>query len=254
MTHIMVPDGVLPLWLWVPGWMVAVAVIGLALRATQTTDRARLVPLAGAMAAVMTIVMSLEIVPLAYEPHLTVLAGILLGPAYGFLATFVFLALRMLLGDGSVTLLGLNSLLLGVETVGGFYVFRALHGLWPSVRAPTQSEEGLAPAEVQALQRPLPSGRKSALAAAVATVVALACSTLLFLGVVGLGVADLDQVDLAADVFERAGLDQAGFLLFARLVLVLGAMGWLLEAILIGAAVAFLRVARPNLIFESRAE
>ena len=128
MTHIMVPDGVLAPWLWVGGWLVAACCLALALWATRNSDRTRLVPLAGTMAAVMALVMSLEIVPIAYEPHLTVLAGILLGPAYGFLATFVFIVLRMLVGDGSVTLLGLNTLILGAEAVGGYYLFRAFRG------------------------------------------------------------------------------------------------------------------------------
>src|SRR3954453_4223634 len=120
MTHIMVPDGVLAPWLWIGGWILAAICVVLALLATRNTDRMRLIPLAGTMAAVMAIVMSLEIVPLGYEPHLTVLAGILLGPAYGFLATFIFNLLRMLFGDGTFTLLGLNTVLLGVETIGGF--------------------------------------------------------------------------------------------------------------------------------------
>src|SRR5438034_1400283 len=135
MTHIMVPDGVLAPWLWISGWLLAIACLALALWATRNTDRMRLVPLAGTMAATMAVVMSLEIVPIGYEPHLTVLSGILLGPAYGFLATFVFNVLRMLVGDGSVTLLGLNTLILGAETVGGYYLFRAFRHLTGSSRA-----------------------------------------------------------------------------------------------------------------------
>ena len=49
MTHIMVPDGVLAPWLWLAGWAVAVAGLGLALWATRETDRTRLVPLVGVL-------------------------------------------------------------------------------------------------------------------------------------------------------------------------------------------------------------
>ena len=45
MSHIMIPDGVLPPWLWIGGWAVAVVCLALALRATRHTDRMRLVPL-----------------------------------------------------------------------------------------------------------------------------------------------------------------------------------------------------------------
>ena len=226
MTHIMVPDGVLAPWLWIGGWLLAALCIALALWATRNTDRMRFVPLAGTMAAVMAIVMSLEIVPIGYEPHLTVLSGILLGPAYGFLATFVFNILRMLVGDGSVTLLGLNTLILGAESVGGYYLFSAFRRLTNS-----------------------PAG--SGVAAGVATAVALAVATVLFLAVVYLGSIDIADVAGVAgwdELLERAGADEPGFPVFAQVVLILGAIGWLIEATVVGAITAFLRAVRPTLI------
>ena len=226
MTHIMVPDGVLAPWLWIGAWLLAVLCLAVALWATRNTDRMRLVPLAGTMAAVMALVMTLEIVPIGYEPHLTVLSGILLGPAYGFLATFVFNILRMLVGDGSVTLLGLNTLILGAEAVGGYYLFRSLRRLSGS-----------------------PAG--SGLAAGIATVVALAIATLLFLAVVFVGSLEIAAVaDVAGwdQLLERAGTEEPGFSVFARLVLILGAIGWLIEATVVGAITAFLRAVRPTLL------
>jgi ABC-type Co2+ transport system permease subunit len=228
MTHIMVPDGVLPPWIWIPGWGLAIVCIALALWATRNSDRARMVPLAGVMAAVMTIVMSLEIAPLAYEPHLTVLAGIVLGPAYGFLAAFVFNVLRMLLGDGSVTLLGLNTLILGAETVGGYLLFR----LFTRGR-PTQASAGLA--------------------AGGATLVSLAIATLIFLAVIAVGLTELHGLELGEELLERTGDEEAGFPVFAQLVLTLGAIGWAIEAIVTGAVAGFLRAVRPSLLSPARA-
>jgi cobalt/nickel transport system permease protein len=222
----MVPDGVLAPWLWIGGWIVAAICVVLALLATRNTDRMRLVPLAGTMAAVMAIVMSLEIVPIGYEPHLTVLSGILLGPAYGFLATFVFNILRMLVGDGSVTLLGLNTLILGAEAVGGYYLFSAFRRLTGS-----------------------PTG--SGIAAGLATAIALAVATLLFLVVVYLGSFDIGEVaDVAGwdEILSRAGSDDPGFPVFAQLVLILGAIGWVIEATVTGVITAFLRAVRPSLL------
>jgi cobalt/nickel transport system permease protein len=226
MTHLMVPDGVLAPWLWIGGLLVAAICLGLALWATRNTDRMRLVPLAGTMAAVMALVMSLEIVPIAYEPHLTVLAGILLGPAYGFLATFIFNVLRMLVGDGSVTLLGLNTLILGAEAVGGYYLFHELRGFTKS-----------------------PAG--AGVSAGIATVIALAVATLLFLVVVFLGSFEITEVAEIAgwdEILQRAEDENPGFGVFARLVLILGAIGWMIEATVIGAITAFLRVVRPTLL------
>ncbi len=222
MTHIMVPDGVLPPWLWIGGWVLAVAALALALRTTRQSDSLRLLPLAGTMAAVMTMVMSLEIVPLGYEPHLTVLTGTVLGPAYGLLATFVFNVLRLLLGDGSITLLGLNTLVLGVETVGGYLIFRALRSLHGS-----------------------PGG--AGVAAAAAAILALATATFVFLGIVWLGNIDISLL-AEEDLVERAGEVAPGFGVYANLVLVLAAIGWAIEAIVVGVVVAFIRRVRPSLI------
>ena len=223
MTHIMVPDGVLAPWLWITSWAAAVICLALALWATRDTDRARLVPLAGVLAGVMTLVMSLEIAPLAYEPHLTVLTGILVGPAYGFLATFVFNVLRMLLGDGSVTLLGLNTLLLGLETVAGYFVFRTIVRLLP--RSPTGTGVG----------------------AALATIVALALASVAFLVTVALGNVPLAEL-AEVGVVERLGTESPELLAFAGTVLLLGLIGWLLEGVLVGAITAFVRAVRPSLV------
>jgi ABC-type Co2+ transport system permease subunit len=50
----------------------------------RTADMKKKIPLLGALAAVMLIAMSLEILPIAYHLNLSVAAGILLGPSLGF--------------------------------------------------------------------------------------------------------------------------------------------------------------------------
>ena len=224
MTHIMVPDGVLAPWLWIAGWLAAIAGMSAALWATRNSDRMRLVPLAAVLAGVMTLVMSLEIAPLAYEPHLTALSGIILGPAYGFLAVFVFNVLRMLLGDGAVTLLGLNTVLLGLEAVLASFGFRALARLLV----------GRGPAGV-------------GVAAAVATEIALAVTTALFLLLIGLGASGLQEI-AEEGILERLGGGAPAFGAYAAVVLGLGAVGWTIESILVGAMAAFLRAVRPALV------
>jgi cobalt/nickel transport system permease protein len=223
MTHIMVPDGVLAPWLWLSGWVAAAAGLALALWATRDSDRARLVPLAAVLAGVMALVMSLGIAPLAYEPHLTALAGIMLGPAYGFLAVFVFNVLRMLLGDGGVTLLGLNTVLLGIEAIVAYYIFRAV-------------------AHPLAGRGPVGAG----IAALVATEVALGVATLAFLAAVAAGASELKEV--GEEVLERLGGAEPEFATYAAWVLRLGAIGWTIEGVIVGAIVAFLRAVRPALI------
>ena len=224
MTHIMVPDGVLAPWLWISGWMVAVAGLAAALWATRESDRVRLVPLAAVLAGVMTLVMSLQIAPLAYEPHLTALAGIVLGPGYGFLAVFVFNVLRLLLGDGAVTLVGLNTVLLGTEAVVAWAAYR---GLARAMGAGTAGRAGLA--------------------AGLATVVGLAVATALFLAAVALGASSLAEI-AEEGLAARLGTSDPAFGAFALAVLGLGVIGWVIEAVVVGAIVAFLRAVRPALV------
>ncbi|MEA2640291.1 MAG: cobalt/nickel transport system permease protein [Chloroflexota bacterium] len=222
MTHIMVPDGVLPPWLWITGWVLAVIGIAVALRAIRNTDVTRMLPLAATMAAVMTIIMSFSFV-LGYEPHLTVLSGIILGPAYGFLATFVFNILRMLLGDGAPTLLGLNTVILGSETILGYLIFRALTRHWPAPRL-------------------------TGVNAGVATFVALAIATLFFLAIVFISGVDLEPFAGEKDIINSAIDENPGFGTFAELVIALGAVGWLLEAIVTGVTAQFVRTVRPSMV------
>src|SRR5450759_535267 len=127
MTHLHIPDGILPVGLWVLGLIVMVFALGFSLFRLRGMDRVKKIPLLGAVAAVMLVAMSLEILPLAYHINLSVVAGILLGPALGFLAAFIANLMLALMGHGWITVIRLNTLLLGSEAVLGhalFYFFK----------------------------------------------------------------------------------------------------------------------------------
>jgi cobalt/nickel transport system permease protein len=160
-SHIHIPDGVLPVWLVVAGWVVAGLMIAIAVRAVSAEDLRRRVPLVGATAALMLVGMSSEIVPIAYHINLTVVAGILLGPWLSIITALVVDVMLALIGHGGVTVVGLNTLVVSAEMILGWALFRAL---------------------VAALGR-----RRAGLAAGFATVLALAVSTTLLIGIVALG-------------------------------------------------------------------
>ena len=134
--------------------------VGLVVLRTNREAMVRLVPLVGVMAALMTVAMSFALVPIAYEPHLTVVAGILLGPVYGFIAGLIFMVLRWLMGDGAITLIGINTLLMGAEITLGYLLFRGFLRLLKE---------------------------RAALTAGISAFIALALTTGLFLGVVAAG-------------------------------------------------------------------
>jgi ABC-type Co2+ transport system permease subunit len=220
MTHIMVPDGVFPWWLSAAGWVAALTILLAAtyrLRAVATT---RMVPLVAVMTALMAVVMSVELVPLGYELHLTVLTGIVIGPWFGAIAALLFNVLRALVGDGAFTNIGLNTLVTWLELTLGALFFATL--------------------------RPL-ARHSAALAASVATFLSLACSTIVFLGIVAVSTVDPVRVVESGAIQAQAGA-AAGFGRFAVALLVLGTIGWAIEAVLTGGIVAFVARVRPGLL------
>ncbi|MBI3970646.1 MAG: energy-coupling factor ABC transporter permease [Chloroflexi bacterium] len=255
MTHIMVPDGVLPWWLSVAGWLIATGLLGVTLRRLRTVTSSRMVPLVAVMTALMVVVMSFELVPIGYELHLTVLTGLVIGPWYGAIAALLFNVLRAFIGDGAFTNIGLNTAVTWIEIALGA-------AFWAALRPPAQQ------------------GRP-AVAAGAATFAGLLLSTLVFIGVMGISTVEPGELvetgayDVAAVGFKEspfgggllsihlseperaAGHDDshgdatresAGFARFALAALILGAIGALLEATLTGAIVAYIARVRPGLL------
>ncbi len=234
MSHLHIPDGVIPpVWL-ILGYVLTALVLAVALWQVRGGDAARRLPRLGVVAALMLVGMSVEIGIIGYHVNLTVLAGILLGPWLGFVAVFLVNLILALFGHGGITVVGLNSLIVGSETMIGWASFRFL------------------------------SRRLDARwAAAVAVVVTLLISTTLMIGVVALtrtepalafhGPTGNEPAPLLS--FEllpgnekenpMANLDLARF---AELVYVLGAIGWVIEAAFTALVVGFIARTRPDLI------
>ena len=121
-----IPDGILPVWLWVAGFLAMFTSLGISLFRLKGMDMKLKIPLLGALSAAMLVAMSLEIVPLAYHINLSVVTGILLGPSLGFIAAFIANFILALMGHGGITVMGLNTLILGAEAVLGHAFFTVL--------------------------------------------------------------------------------------------------------------------------------
>src|SRR5512137_2894040 len=136
MSHIHIPDGILPLWLVVAGWVVTLALLFISSRRLSGPEARRKMPLLGVMAAVMLVGMSTEFVPIAYHVNLAVLAGIIVGPAMGLMAAFIVDLILALFGHGGITVVGLNTLIIGAECALGYFIF---HGLYHVFKARIKS-------------------------------------------------------------------------------------------------------------------
>lgn len=219
MTHMHIPDGVLPVWLWVLGFFLMSLIMGFSLYRLRSMDMKMKIPLLGTLSAAMLVAMSLEIVPLAYHINLTVVTGILLGPALGFVAAFIANIMLALIGHGGITVIGLNTLLLGAEAVLGHMFFSLLGNRLPLFWR-----------------------------AAVATVITLLCTTGLLIGIVAVSNAN-PAAFMEAHEHEAAGHEgpiSAGR--FAAMALGLGALGWIIEAAITGSVVRFIAKVKPDLL------
>ena len=235
MSHIHLPDGVLPVWLWASGFIVAILVGAILFRFIKKEDLARRLPLLGMMAAAMVLGASVEIVPIAYHVNLTVISGILLGPSLIFLATFVVNVILGLFGHGGITVIGLNTLVLSIEGILGYLLFQLF---W------------------KALKRLTP-------AIFLATFLALLVSTFSMIGVVGLGASHYEElihqekkgiigVEFSKEEDshpERGATEKAVNLKrFIAIVLPLGFIGWILEGVITVFIIRYIHRLRPDLL------
>lgn len=240
-SHLHIPDGVLPIWLWLLGLLIMIPLLALSLRFARRKDLRRKLPLLGFTAALMLIGMSLEIVPLAYHLNLSVLAGILLGPSLAFIASFLVNFMLGLMGHGGLTVVGLNTLILGLETFSGYWLFRLF-------------------------QRMLKPG----LAAGLSVLLTLFVSTSLVIGLVAIArlhPAEIRETLEAGDSggkgllsfrggehhheHERGAKDTGSpisLAAFAAGAYLLGSVGWILEALVVGSIVGFLKQVKPEMI------
>jgi len=235
MSHIHLPDGVLPVWLWVSGWITAILVATVFFRFIRKEELTKRLPLLGMMAAAMVLGAAVEIVPIAYHVNLTVISGILLGPSLIFLATFVVNVILALFGHGGITVIGLNTLILSIEGVLGYFLFRLF---W------------------RVLKRLTP-------ATFLATFVALIFSTLAMIGVVSLGTSHYEELihQKGEGIFEfhlpkEKGDHHEGekeerevnLKRFIAIVLPLGFIGWILEGVITALITRYIQRLRPDLL------
>lgn len=136
MAHIHLEDGSFSPLFVIIWWVLALALIGIALfllRPSQKPDRRR-ITLAAFCAAAAFAVFQVSI-PIAGGVHisLTPLIGILAGPVFGILIVFVINILSAAVGHGGWGLIGANMLVNTGEVVVAYGIFRLLKGTVPDL-------------------------------------------------------------------------------------------------------------------------
>lgn len=126
-----VPDGFLNLPVSLVTWVVAIALIALALNRAQAEYQEKAVPLMGVCAAFIFAAQMINFpIPGGTSGHLLggTLAGALLGPWAGSLVmVVVFIVQAVMFQDGGLTVLGANIFNMGlIGTFGGYYLYKAI--------------------------------------------------------------------------------------------------------------------------------
>ncbi len=126
-----IPDGFLNLPVIFVTWVLAIALIAIALNKVQAEYQEKAVPLMGVCAAFIFAAQMINFpIPGGTSGHLLggTLAGALLGPWAGSLVmTVVFIVQAVLFQDGGLTVLGANIFNMGlVGTFGGYYLYKAI--------------------------------------------------------------------------------------------------------------------------------
>ena len=136
MSHLHFPDGLLPLWLLAAGFVISgVLLMNCLRRLKQDTDFVKKVSLLAILAAVMLVTMSIPLGGLHYHINLTVLVGLLVGPWLAFIGVFVVNFFLSFIGHGGITVVGLNTLVVGSEVFLGFYIFYGLRRYMKAIPA-----------------------------------------------------------------------------------------------------------------------
>lgn len=212
MSHIHIPDGVLPVWLWAGAFALMALLVLLGL-IRLGLERRRFLPTAAAVSALCIVAMSIEIGGF-YHMNLTAVAGILIPPFLTPLVAFIINFILALMGHGGVTVVGLNSLVTALEMTVAGLAYRALSRRWKPSRS-----------------------------AWLATFVALAVSTTLVLALVlflrGGGYAV--QMEVMGSFTVSEGL-------IVILVYGVAVIGWVIEATLVSLLINLIARVRPQML------
>ena len=120
--HIHVPDGVLPPWLWISGFVILLPFLVIALLKAKKNNEKMV--LSAAMASVMLVIFSIHI--LGNHMNFTPLTGILLGPWWSLISVSAVNIFLAMMGHGGVTVVGLNTLLNWSESLIAWALFWGL--------------------------------------------------------------------------------------------------------------------------------
>lgn len=126
MSHLHITDGVLHWGLILLGFLLTFAIIGYVVLSTKKEELFNNVAKLGVISALTLIVMSIPLGPLPFHINLSILTALILGPKLGFISVFLVNLILGVFGHGGITVVGVNTLIMGTEIIIGYGVFSLL--------------------------------------------------------------------------------------------------------------------------------
>ena len=129
MSHLHIPDGILPPMFWVSGLVLTTLLLLWSARAAHRAGPRELA-YQSSLGGIMLAVMALPVPITAFDYCMTLAGpvGVLVGAAPAFQVSFVVTLILALLGQGGFTVVGLNALVLGVGAMTARPLYLALVG------------------------------------------------------------------------------------------------------------------------------
>ena len=226
MSHIHLPDGILPFWLWIAGYAMEAVLVAIVWWRRRVKIELSQFAMLGVLSAIMILVMMIEIPPFSFHFNLSVATGIILGPKLAILAALIVNLILALIGHGGLTVIGWNSVVLSVEMIAGYYLFHLFTRLHI----------------------------KLGLAAFIATFVALGLGTLCAYQVIVAASPWIDRQLASATLgaAENVPYARSGIHLdlgrIAALMFGIGALGWIVEGLLTAAVLGYLNKVYPTMV------
>jgi len=126
MSHIHLPDGIIsPVW-WISGFIITFCIVYFIMKNIDYKNARQKILHTGIAVAIILLGMSVPLFIIPVHLSLAVLTGIFIGPKLGFLAVLAANFILVFIGHGGITLVGINTLIFGVEVLVGYCIFRAL--------------------------------------------------------------------------------------------------------------------------------
>ncbi|HHY13702.1 MAG TPA: hypothetical protein GX526_03570 [Thermoanaerobacterales bacterium] len=166
--------------------------------------------------------MSIPLVFLPFHLSLTALAGIILGPYFGFLAAFIVNLILAFFGHGGITIVGLNTLIIGSEAILGWFLYNRFNKYM-----------------------------SKKISAGISALFALIISGLLMISIIGITNIDPDIAFHFLDDYAFSGiLEHQGKSIFilALILMPLVSLGAIIEGIITYFVVGYINQVKPDIL------